>query len=137
MADAGRANAVDRISPDGHVTTLATGFSTPSGLAVGADGTVFVADTGSHRIISIDRAGTVLPLAGDGTQGDADGPGRQARFNGPIGIAVAPDGRVVVADTYNDRIRVIEADGTVRTLAGSAEPGALDGDGDAASFDTP
>lgn len=137
MTDAGRANAVRRIAPDGHVATLATGFSTPSGLAIGADGTVFVADTGSHRILSIDPAGAVSTLAGDGTPGDADGPAFQARFNGPIGIAVAPDGRLVVADTYNDRIRVIERDGTVTTLAGCAQPGAMDGKGDEASFDTP
>jgi sugar lactone lactonase YvrE len=50
---------------------------------------------------------------------------------------VTPDGRVVVADTYNDRIRVIESDGTVRTLAGSERPGANDGVADGASFATP
>jgi sugar lactone lactonase YvrE/murein DD-endopeptidase MepM/ murein hydrolase activator NlpD len=137
MTDAGRANAVRRISPDGHVETLASGLSTPSGLALGADGTVFVADTGSHRILRIDREGAISTLAGDGTPGDSDGPAAQARFNGPIGIAIGPGGRVVVADTYNDRIRVVERDGTVATLAGSVQPGAMDGEGDAASFDTP
>jgi sugar lactone lactonase YvrE/murein DD-endopeptidase MepM/ murein hydrolase activator NlpD len=137
VTDAGRENAVRRIWPDGHVATLATGFSTPSGLALGADGTVFVADTGSHRILRLDSTGAVSTLAGDGTPGNTDGPASQARFNGPIGIAVAPDGRVVVADTYNDRIRVIERDGTVSTLAGGTEPGTTNGDGRAASFDTP
>jgi len=109
LSDAGQTNSVRRISPDGRVSTLATGFSTPSGVA----------------------------LAGDGTSGYADGPAAQARFNGPIGIAVAPDGRVVVADTYNDRIRVIETNGVVKTLAGSGRPGATDGVEDGASFDTP
>ena len=122
VADAGQANAIRQIFPDGHVSTLATGFSTPSGLALGNDGTLYVADTGNDAVRRVSRDGTVATIDG---------------FNGPIGVAVAPDGRVVVADTYNDRIRVIERDGTITTLAGSGHPGAGDGVGDAASFDTP
>jgi sugar lactone lactonase YvrE len=96
-----------------------------------------VADTGNHAIRRITPDGSVTALAGDGTPGYADGPAHQARFNGPIGIAVAPDGRIFVADTYNDRIRVIDANGQVTTLAGSGQPGADDGVADEASFDTP
>jgi sugar lactone lactonase YvrE len=96
-----------------------------------------VADTGRHAIRLIGPDGAVSTLAGDGAPGYADGPAAQARFNGPIGVAVAADGRVVVADTYNDRIRVIETNGMVTTLAGSGRPGASDGVADGASFDTP
>ena len=150
VADAADANLIRRISPDGQVSTLAGGtrgfadgvgsraaFSTPSGLALAADGTLYVADTGNHAIRSITPDGQVSTIAGDGTPGYVDGPGRQARFNGPIGVVVAPDGRVIVADTYNDRIRVIDVSGTVKTLAGSDRPGADDGVADGASFDTP
>ena len=150
VADAGHAHRIRRISPDGVVTTLAGGargfadgsgtraeFSTPSGLALASDGTLYVADTGNHAIRRITPDGQVSTLAGDGTPGYADGRGTQARFNGPIGVAVAPDGRVIVADTYNDRIRVIDIGGTVTTLAGSERPGADDGVGDGATFDTP
>jgi sugar lactone lactonase YvrE len=137
VSDAGQANEIRRISPDGRVSTVAGGFSTPSGLALASDGTLYAADTGGHAIRRISPDGVVSTLAGDGTPGYADGPAAQARFNGPIGVAVTPDGRVVVADTYNDRIRVIESDGTVRTLAGSERPGANDGVADGASFDTP
>ncbi len=64
--------------------------------------------------------------------------GSQARFNGPIGVAVSADGtRIVVADTYNDRIRVIDQHGMVHTLAGTLRPGARDGVGDVARFHTP
>jgi len=98
---------------------------------------LYVADTGHHAIQRITRDGLMSTLAGDGRPGYADGPASQARFNAPIGVAVAPDGRVVVADTYNDRLRLIETDGTVTTLAGSERPGASDGVADAASFDTP
>ena len=131
------ADRLRRISPDGRVSTLASGFSTPSGVALAADGTLYVADTGNHAIRRVTSDGVMSTLAGDGTPGFADGPAGQARFNGPIGVAVAPDGRILVADTYNDRIRAIDAGGTVTTLAGSDRPGAADGIADAASFDTP
>ena len=149
VADAGDAHRIRRISTDGNVSTIAGGsigfsdglgtsaaFSTPSGLALGPDGTLYVADTGNHAIRRITPNGEVSTLAGDGGPGYADGPANQARFNGPIGIAVAPDGRVLVTDTYNDRIRVIDR-GMVTTLAGSGQPGADDGVADRASFDTP
>jgi len=150
VADAGHADLIRRIAPDGRVTTMAgetsgfrdgigasAAFSTPSGIAIAPDGTLYVADTGNNAIRRITPDGSVSTLAGDGTPGYADGPAHQARFNGPIGIAVAPTGRIVVADTYNDRIRLVDVDGTVTTLAGSGHPGADDGDASGARFDTP
>ena len=81
--------------------------------------------------------GRVTTLAGNGSPGDADGVGDAARFNGPIGVAVDASGRVIVADSYNDRIRAIAPDGTVTTIAGGPEPGLLDRPGLEARFDTP
>jgi len=150
VADAGDNNRVRRVWPDGRVDTLAghgegwidgpaalAQFHTPSQLVVDAAGTVYVADTGNHVIRRIVRDGTVSTLAGDGQPGFADGPAAQARFNGPMGVAVDTQGRVYVADTWNDRIRVIEPDGQVRTLAGGDAPGNVDGAGVGARFDTP
>ena len=137
VADAGETNRILRIDPDGHTTVLPGGFDTPSGLAVSPSGDVFVADTGANLIRKISAKGVVSILAGDGTAGFRDGPAGQAQFNGPIGVAVDAAGDVYVADTYNDRIRVISPDGQVRTLAGGAAPGFADGQGAAAAFDTP
>lgn len=150
VADAGDNNRIRRVWPDGRVDTLAghgegwvdgpaaqARFHTPSQIALDAAGNVFVADTGNHRIRRIGRDGAVSTLAGEGTPGFADGPAAQARFNGPMGVAVDARGRVYVADTWNDRIRVIEADGQVRTLAGGEAPGNVDGAGVGARFDTP
>ena len=67
----------------------------------------------------------------------ATAPALQARFNGPVGLTVDTGGRVIVADSYNDRIRAIAPDGTVSTLAGSGAPGASDGLAAHAQFDTP
>ncbi|PYR53052.1 MAG: gluconolaconase, partial [Acidobacteria bacterium] len=150
VADGGDAPRIRRISPDGRVSTVAGGdrgfmdgigtaarFSTPSGLAIDDRGTIYVADTGNNAIRRITADGHVSTIAGDGVAGYQNGPALRARFNGPVGVAVDARGRVIVADTYNDRIRAIDLDGSVRTLAGSGEPGALDGIGSEARFHTP
>jgi DNA-binding beta-propeller fold protein YncE len=137
VADAGDTDRIRRIDRDGRVTTLPGTFDTPSGLAIDRAGDVIVADTGANAIRRISPKGEVTTLAGDGTAGFRDGPAAQARFNGPIGVAVDGKGNVYVADTYNDRIRLIAPDGQVKTLAGGAAPGFADGVGASAAFDTP
>lgn len=137
VADADDAGHVRRIDANGQVTTLPGAFDTPSGVALDGAGNVVVADTGAHRIYRISAEGAVTILAGDGMAGDRDGPAAQARFNGPTGVAADDKGNVYVADSYNDRIRLITPDGQVRTLAGGNGPGFADGQGAAAAFDTP
>ncbi|WP_368565682.1 gluconolaconase [Pseudoxanthomonas sp. UTMC 1351] len=150
IADAGENNLIRKIGVGGTITTLAgsvegfadgvgsaAAFHTPSGLACDAAGNIYVADTGNHAIRKISPQGVVTTLAGNGTAGFRDGLGSQAQFNGPIGVAVDATGNVYVADTYNDSIRVIRADGHVITLAGAEQPGYQDGPAIAARFDTP
>ncbi|HEX3187048.1 MAG TPA: NHL repeat-containing protein [Pyrinomonadaceae bacterium] len=130
VSDAGEKNRIQKISPEGSVTTLAGGsegfadgtgaqasFNTPSGLAIDSEGNLYVADTGNNRIRKVTPQGVVTTLAGDATAGHVDGAAAQARFNGPIGVAVDSDGNVYVADTYNDRIRKISKEGQVTTIA--------------------
>jgi sugar lactone lactonase YvrE len=150
VADAGDAQRIRRISPDGMVSTIAGGqrgfldergsaarFNTPSGLALDATGAVLVADTGNNAIRRITPDGIVSTLGGDGSAGYVDGIGSETRFNGPIGVAVDATGRVIIADTYNDRIRAILPDGRVITVAGSGQPGFVDGPAAEAQFHTP
>jgi sugar lactone lactonase YvrE len=150
VADAGDNNRIRRITRDGAVTTLAGGregfadgsgpaaaFHTPSALARDAEGNLYVADTGNHAIRKVTPQGVVTTVAGTGEPGFRDGPAAQAQFDGPIGVAVDGRGRIYVADTYNDRIRLIERDGQVTTLAGGDAPGFVDGTGSEARFDTP
>lgn len=150
VADAGENNRIRRIE-GGRVATAAGGrfeglsdavaadaaFHTPSGIAAAPDGTLFVADTGNHAIRRISPDLRVVTLAGSGAPGYRDGDAVDAAFNGPTGLAVAPDGRIYVADTYNDRIRRIDPGGMVTTVAGSGLPGLLDGAATSARFDTP
>ena len=150
VADAGDAQRIRRILPDGRVSTFAGSesgyadgqgsgarFDTPSALAIDASGRLYVADTGNNAIRRVTPGGNVSTIAGDGSAGFRDGHARDARFNGPVGIAVDGRGSVIVADTYNDRIRAIRPDGSVVTIAGSGERGVLDGESSIAQFDTP
>ncbi|NVM78561.1 sugar lactone lactonase YvrE [Duganella sp. SG902] len=150
VADGGDNNAIRKIDLTGTSGTLAGGaegyaegkggaaaFNTPSGLAIDAAGTLYVADTGNNAIRKITPDGVVSTLAGDGLAGDKDGKGAGAQFNGPVGVAVDAAGVVYVADTYNDRIRRIAPDGTVTTIAGGKRAGKADGPAAQALFDTP
>jgi sugar lactone lactonase YvrE len=149
VADGGESNRIRKIALDGSVSTFAgsvegyadgpgqqAAFSTPSGLALDARGNLFVADTGNNRIRKVTPQGLVSTLAGDGTAGYVDGAAAQARFDGPIGIAVDALGNIYVADAYNDRIRKITPDLSVTTVAG-AGVGYADGPASSALFDTP
>lgn len=149
VTDAGQGNRIRRITPDGKVETVAGSsegyaegnalqaqFNTPSGVAIDRSGNIIVADTSNNRIRKIAPDGKVTTLAGNGQAGFKDGKGDEAEFDGPIGIAVDKRGNVIVADTYNDRIRKISTDGNVTSIAGSS-PGFADGDASTSKLDTP
>jgi len=110
-------------------------FDTPYGVAVDAQGTVYVADTFNHKIRKIAPNGEVSTLAGS-SYGFADGQGTSAKFNKPFGIAVDKQGIVYVADGMNFKIRKITPEGLVSTLAGSTK-GFADGTSEMAKFDSP
>jgi len=111
----------------------------PSGVAVGVDGTLFVADTGNNEIRKITPEGVVTTLAGlAGARGSTDATGCDARFGAPGGAAIDKAGNLYVADTGNQVIRKMTPDGVVTTLAGLAgERGSTDGVGSEARFTDP
>ena len=137
---------VRRIAPDGTISTVAgtgdAGFTgdggpataarldMPSGVTVGSDGSVFIADTNNGRVRRVAPDGTITTVAGNGTIGSGGdgGPATAAQLAAPTGIAVAPDGTVFVADTSAHRVRRIGPDGTIGTFAGTGSPG-YDADG--------
>ena len=139
IADTG--NDTIRVYSGGNVTTLAgspqatgavdaTGsaarFNGPTALAVGSDGTVYVADTGNNTIRKITTGGVVTTLAGTaGQTGSANGTGGAAQFNSPSGIAVDGAGNVYVGDSGNNAIRKVTPAGAVTTLATVAGAGSL------------
>ncbi|UDY37605.1 hypothetical protein [Dermatobacter hominis] len=102
--------------PDGAIEPVASGLNKPSGVAVDAAGTVYIADQHNHRIVQVDADGNQSVLAGSGSAGYGDGTGTAASFNFPTGIAVADDGTIYVTDRYNNCIRAITAAGEVTTV---------------------
>jgi sugar lactone lactonase YvrE len=122
-------------------------FNEPTGLALGTNGVLYVADTGNQRIRAVSPLRIVTTVAGSGTElidgtayitgGMADGPAAEARFNFPGGILVTDDQTIYVADTYNHRIRRVLADGTVETAAGTERHGKRNGIETVARFDGP
>ena len=153
VADLGN-STIRKITPDGIVTTLAgvadnrgsadgtssnAQFYFPSGLAVGHNGNVYVADTVNSTIRQITPAGAVTTLAGlPNGWGSSDGTGTNALFAEPNGVAVDDSGILYVADTDNSTIRKVAPGGVVTTLAGQAgNPGSTDGSNHDALFNYP
>ncbi len=147
-------DTIRKLTTNGQVTTLAgqpgvwgsadgTGsaalFYRPTAVAVDSAGNVFVADTVNNTIRKITAAGVVTTFAGQSQGGgSADGPGTQAQFYNPEGLALDGAGNLYVADTYNETIRKVSPEGVVTTLAGAPQvQGSADGAGGGARFTDP
>lgn len=92
-------------------------FQRPRGIAIAADGTLYVADTDNHRIQHLDQEGN--PLHVWGSFADlAQGPAPGGTFFEPWGLAVGPEGSVYIADTWNHRIQKFSPEGEFITMWG-------------------
>ena len=150
-------HALRKVTRQGAVSTLAgtsvsgfadgvgeARFNHPMGVAINAQGTIFVTDSQNHClrqvILSDGVSASVTTLAGvGGNAGFADASGPTARFNMPCGLALDMDGNLVVSDLNNCCIRkVTTTEGRVTTVAGQAgQRGYADGEGAAARFKNP
>lgn len=133
----GDAGKIFRILPDGKLELVTDKLNTPSAIAFDKDENLIIADSGSNTIKRLNITnGEAATIAGvENKRGFADGDTSTALFNAPIGLAVSNDGKIYLADTYNDKIRLIE-NGKVSTLAGNSK-GFAAGSGAEAKFDTP
>lgn len=129
-------NRIRKLDPFGEITTVAgsdtlgigsdgaaateVGLSGPEDVAVGPDGSLYIADTGHHTVRRLDPDGTIWQFAGTGTVGDSgDGAAATlAQLHFPTGVSVDRDGNVYVADSDNHRIRRIDVNGIISTFAG-------------------
>lgn len=150
-------HTIRKVTPAGVVTTLAgragspgradgtnsaARFNQPSGVAVDANGVVYVGDTANHTIRKLTPVGTnwvVTTLAGvAGSPGSADGANSAARLNAPCGVRLDRAGNLYVVDNGGCTIRkltLVETNWMVTTLAGRAgSPGIADGTNSAARF---
>jgi len=135
-------DTVIRVAPTGEVTTVAgtggvawsehagAGFSGDGGpateaalrtiwdVALDAEGNLYI--SGNNRIRKVDTSGVITTIAGNGRAGFSGdgGPAVDAQLNGPTGIVVDASGLVYLLDVRNDRVRRIDQQGIITTIAG-------------------
>lgn len=134
----------DLAPPSRVVTLLVTPDGQPDAntrprIVAGAGGVTFWANRENHTISRVDGDATSVLLAGlPGVPGHRDGPAHAARFDSPQAIAVDRQARLWIADTGNHVVRMIDQNGSVRTVAGVAGiAGIADGRGEAVRFNKP
>ena len=134
---------VRRVGTDGRIFTVAGGgtpadglgdggpalaaiVSRPGGLALGSDGSLYIAEPYSDRIRRVSPDGKISTAAGGNKQanfcGDG-GPAVDACLSFPLDVDIAPDGSLLIADTNNRRVRRVSLKGTIETLAGGKDGG--------------
>ena len=126
-------NNIRKISPEGMVGTVmpVNSLQGPSGITTGPDGSLYVCESLTNRIIKISPDGSLITL--NITELCDDGTFMETTLNSPNGIAIADDGSIYVADTFNNKIRKINPDGKSVVVAGSTA-GFQDGKGAEAKF---
>ena len=99
-------------------------------MAVDGAGNLFIADTSNNRIRRVDARGIITTVAGIGSEGvegsgfgGDGGPAITARLNSPFGLAPDRQGNLYIADSYNHRIRRVDASGIITTVAGTGVRG--------------
>ncbi len=134
-------NRIRKITPDGIITTIAgngtAGYSGdggpalqaslnfPAGLALDGENNLFIADRNNHRIRKVTPDGVITTVAGTGIAGfEGDNvPALQAPLHHPSDVEVAPNGDIYFSDRSNHRIRKVDKDGIITTVAGQGQLG--------------
>ena len=148
IADAGNVR-IRMVNSDGIISTLAgTGTQgssgdggvaisaqlvNPNGVSADQNGNVYIADTGNGKIRVVSSDGIITTYAGKGLSGGDGGPATLALLNIPVGVTADVSGNVYIADTNNNKIRMVNSAGIITTIAGTGEYGSS-GDGGAASL---
>ncbi len=120
---------------------LQANFWCPSGVAFGPDGSLYVTDRGNARVRRIDKQGVITTVAGSGPLGDFanfnaapggfsgdGGPATAAELASPTDVAVDQQGNLYIADHNNNRVRKVDTQGMITTVAGTGTAG-FSGDG--------
>lgn len=121
-------STIFKIGTDNSITTLTAGLPLISDIALAPDGTIYIAEGGAHRVIKRNPNGSTAVVAGQfgvsGSSGDG-GPANQALLNSAASVAVDQEGNVYIADTNNNRIRMVDTNGIIHTVAGTGQLGAF------------
>jgi sugar lactone lactonase YvrE len=138
-------DCIRKVTPAGIISTVAgspidafygdngpaaaAGLNYAHGVGASPSGTAYIADTKNNRIRMVTAAGMIVTVAGNGIQGSVGdgGPAVSASLNNPYGVTADGNGNVYIADSYNHRIRKVDASGIISTVAGNGTQGS-DGD---------
>jgi uncharacterized protein (TIGR03437 family) len=148
----GSGGIVSRISSSGVVTTAAGGgkdvpgdggpatsaqLNNVTGLQFDRAGNLFLSETYGNRVRRVSPDGTITTVAGNGIAGFSGDGGQatSAQLNGPDGLALDADGNLYIAETYNNRVRMVTPDGVITTIAGTGVAGFSGDDGPAVNAD--
>jgi sugar lactone lactonase YvrE len=114
-------------SGDGGPATSAT-LSAPYYVVFDQEGNFYISDTVSAHVRKVDPNGIISTVAGGGTTLGDGGPATSAKLNNPLGLAVDAAGNLYIADTDNYRVRKVDRNGIISTVAGTGIYG-FSGDG--------
>jgi hypothetical protein len=113
--------------PAAKIPTRGAILEHPHGLAVGADGALYVVDTGRDQVLRRLPTGRFVVLAGNGHRGFSGdgGPATNAELSltNYSGLATGPNGTLYIADSGNDRVREVLSNGSIDTVAGNGNSG--------------
>lgn len=120
--------------PQTRKTSVQPKLNLPNGLALNDKGELFISDIGTHQIFKLDGRGRLVVVAGTGESGFSGegGQGAKAQLHAPHDLAFDAEGNLLIADTGNQRIRRINRQGIITTIAGNGQA-ELAGDGAAAT----
>jgi trimeric autotransporter adhesin len=124
-------NGVLSYSGDGGAA-IAAQMNAPQATAVDSSGNLYIADTANNVVRKVTRDGVIHPFAGNGSAGFGGdgGAATSAQLRGPRGLAVDSSGNLYIADSNNNRVRMVAPSGTITTVAGNGTAG-YGGDGGA------
>ncbi|WKK22294.1 NHL repeat-containing protein [Streptomyces olivoreticuli] len=148
IADYGN-HRVRKVTPNGIITTVAgngqagfvsdggpavaTKLSSPHGVAVDAAGNLYIADYGNHRVRKVTPNGIITTVAGNGQAGFVSdgGPAIATKLNGPTGVAVDAAGNLYIGEWSGQRVRKVDTNGIITTVAGNGVAGYISDGGPA------
>lgn len=131
IASPARAERTVRVAGGSGEEASEAKLQAPFGLDFDGKGNLYFVELTGQRVCTVGSDGTVTTVAGTGQKGYSGdgGPARGAQFNGPHSLAIAPNGDIYIADTWNNCVRKIDAGtGRISTFAGTGEKG-FAGDG--------
>jgi len=129
-------NCIRKVATNGIISrvVISASLNSPHGITFDAAGNLYIADAGNARVRKIDRKGVVTTVAGNGSgtySGDG-GPATNAGLSGLWGLAVDAGGNLYFSDLLASRIRKVDTNGIITTVAGSGSS-VFSGDGGAAT----